>query len=115
LLEKGRVTIPQELRSRLGLRKGDKIKFLIEGETIRLVIPNLEEDVVAETAGILKGIEPEMTPEELEEAFLTSVASKIKARKKLDENTLRRFKTYSTIIYSKTRSMGPEQQVSCAE
>jgi len=80
LLEKGRVTIPQELRSRLGLRKGDKIKFLIEGDIVRLVIPNLGGDVVEETVGILKGIEPEMTPEELEEAFLTSVASKIKAK-----------------------------------
>jgi len=80
LLEKGRVTIPQKLRSRLGIRKGDKIKFLVEGNTVRLVIPNLEEDVIEETMGILKGIEPEMTPEELEESFLTAVASKSKAK-----------------------------------
>jgi len=33
-----------------------------------------------ETVGILKGIEPEMTAEELEEAFLTAVASKIKVK-----------------------------------
>jgi len=79
LLEKGRATIPQELRSRLGLRKGDKIKFLIEGDIIRLVIPDLRGGTVEKTVGILKGIEPEMTAEELEEAFLMAVASKIKA------------------------------------
>jgi len=80
LLEKGRVTIPQELRSRLGLRKGDKIKFLVEGDIVRLVIPALGENAVEETAGILKGIEPEMNPEELEEVFLTAVASKIRSK-----------------------------------
>jgi len=79
VLEKGRVTIPNELRDRLNLKKGDKIKFSLEGGVIRLIIPKLEEDVVERTKGALKGIEPELTPEELEEAFLTAVASKIKA------------------------------------
>jgi len=80
MLEKGRVTIPQELRDRLGLEKGDEVKFLLEGGTIRLVTPRLEEDIVERTKGVLEGIEPELTPEELEEAFLTAVASKIKAK-----------------------------------
>jgi len=79
-LEKGRVTIPNELRDRLGLKKGDKIKFSLEGGMVRLIIPKLEEDVVDRTKGTLKGIEPELTPEELEEAFLRAVASKIKVK-----------------------------------
>jgi len=80
VLEKGRITIPNELRTRLDLKKGDKIRFSLEGSIIRLIIPKLEEDVVERTKGVLKGIEPELTPEELEEAFLTAVTSKIKAK-----------------------------------
>jgi len=80
ILEKGRVTIPQKLRDRLGLKKGDEVKFLLEEGTIRLVTPRLEEDIVERTKGVLEGIEPELNPEELEEAFLTAVASKIKAK-----------------------------------
>jgi len=79
ILEKGRVTIPQELRARLGLKKGDEVKFLLEEGAIRLVTPRLEEDIVERTKGVLKGIESELTPEELEKAFLTASASKVKA------------------------------------
>ncbi|MEM2127685.1 MAG: AbrB/MazE/SpoVT family DNA-binding domain-containing protein [Candidatus Bathyarchaeia archaeon] len=28
-MEKGRITIPQEVRARLGLKKGDEVKFLL--------------------------------------------------------------------------------------
>jgi len=56
VLEKGRVTIPQELRGRLGLKKGDEVKFLLEGGATRLVMPKLEEDVVERTKGVWRGL-----------------------------------------------------------
>lgn len=76
LLEKGRITIPQEVRARLGLKKGDEVKFLLGG-IIRLVPLKLEEDIVERTKGLLRGVEPELSTEELEEAFLTAVESKV--------------------------------------
>jgi AbrB family looped-hinge helix DNA binding protein len=29
---KGQVTVPQEIRTRLGLREGDRLEFIIEGD-----------------------------------------------------------------------------------
>lgn len=72
------MTIPNDIRRRLNIRKGDKIKFNLEGSSIHITVPKLEDNIVERTKGILKGIEPELTPEELEDAFLLGMASKIK-------------------------------------
>ena len=37
LTSKGQVTIPAEVRRRLGLRPGDHIGFVIDGDEVRLV------------------------------------------------------------------------------
>lgn len=42
LTSKGQVTVPREVRERLGLKQGDSLVFEIEGSTITLVPP--EED-----------------------------------------------------------------------
>lgn len=34
--QKGQVTIPAEVRARLGLRPKDKVRFEVEGDTVRL-------------------------------------------------------------------------------
>ena len=36
LTKKGQVTIPQEIRSRLGLKPRDKVVFEVEGEEVKL-------------------------------------------------------------------------------
>ena len=37
LTSKGQVTIPADVRKRLGLHPGDRIAFLVEGDEVRLV------------------------------------------------------------------------------
>jgi antitoxin PrlF len=32
LTSKGQVTVPQEVRTRLGLKRGDRVEFVIEGD-----------------------------------------------------------------------------------
>ena len=80
ILEKGRLTVPRDLRARLDLKKGDKVRFHLQEGKIRLIVPRLEEDLVERTRGVLKGVEPELTVEELEDALLKAVASKAKTK-----------------------------------
>lgn len=37
LTTKGQVTIPADVRKRLGLRPGDRVAFLVDGDEVRLV------------------------------------------------------------------------------
>ena len=55
LTSKGQVTIPQEIRVRLGLRKGDKIEFVVlkRQTVVRRAEP--ENDPFAKYRGILGG------------------------------------------------------------
>ena len=39
LTSKGRVTIPEEIRRRLGLKPGDKLRFLVMGDGRIVVLP----------------------------------------------------------------------------
>lgn len=43
---KGQITIPKEIREALGLREGDKVIFMIEGE--RVVIRKVSEEKLSE-------------------------------------------------------------------
>lgn len=53
LSSKGWVVIPQEMRERFGLRKGDKVHFVEYGGVIA-VVP-VSKNPVEESAGTLKG------------------------------------------------------------
>jgi len=53
LSAKGWVVIPQELRERYGLKKGDKVRFVEYGGVIA-VVP-ISKTPVAESRGMLKG------------------------------------------------------------
>jgi AbrB family looped-hinge helix DNA binding protein len=37
LTSKGQVTIPAEVRKRLGLHPGDRVAFIVEGDAVRII------------------------------------------------------------------------------
>jgi AbrB family looped-hinge helix DNA binding protein len=37
ITSKGQVTVPQEIRDRLGLQPGAQVEFVVDGDTVRLV------------------------------------------------------------------------------
>ena len=68
---KGQITVPAEIRKALGLKEGDKVAWVMEGNQVRL---SRTGSVVERTAGILKGSEPSLTAEELREAGEQAIA-----------------------------------------
>ncbi|HET9308693.1 MAG TPA: AbrB/MazE/SpoVT family DNA-binding domain-containing protein [Candidatus Sulfotelmatobacter sp.] len=51
---RGRITVPREIRRRLGLSAGGAVEFIIEGEQCVLRAPGHEKDVFAKYRGILR-------------------------------------------------------------
>jgi AbrB family looped-hinge helix DNA binding protein len=71
---KGQVTIPVEIRRTMGLKEGDQIAFVLDGEEVRLAHWI---DPVTRTAGVLKSDQPAGTPREEKEAFERAVAEEV--------------------------------------
>lgn len=51
---KGQVTIPLKIRQQLGIRKGSKISFSLEGNHIELRVEETPEPIVDSAFGMLK-------------------------------------------------------------
>ena len=68
---KGQVTIPVEVRRRLGVRPPDKIAFIIEDHQVRLA---RRESVVTRTAGVFRGARPVLGAEEMRELAEQAIA-----------------------------------------
>jgi AbrB family looped-hinge helix DNA binding protein len=76
LTRKGQVTIPAEIRRQLGLRQGDKVAFVQDGDTVT-VWPAAS--VTERTTGALKQYRrtPAPTPDQEREAFAQAVADEV--------------------------------------
>ena len=68
---KGQVTIPIEVRRILRVSPHDQVAFAVEGDRVEL---KRNESVVARTAGILRGDEPQLTAEQLRDAAAGAIA-----------------------------------------
>jgi AbrB family looped-hinge helix DNA binding protein len=74
--KKGQVTIPAEIRRALGIREGDQLGFLKQGNDFILVRP---EDIVRRTAGSMAAfrLERPLSIEEEDEAYQQGVADEV--------------------------------------
>lgn len=74
--KKGQVTIPVEVRRSLGIREGDQVGFMRDGDHFILVRP---EDVIRRTAGMMAAyrLERPLTLEEEDEAYQQGAADEV--------------------------------------
>jgi antitoxin PrlF len=67
LTRKGQTTVPKDIRERLGLKPGDKIKFIVHGDgSVRMVAANL---TLHQLRGILPRPDWPASIEEMDEAI----------------------------------------------
>lgn len=72
ITSKGQVTIPAAIRKHLGLKRGDKITFVLADHEVLL---RRTGSVVAATAGVLKSDRPALSAEELRAAAADAIAA----------------------------------------
>lgn len=76
---KGQVTIPVEIRRRLGVSSQDKISFIIKDDNVHLKRAG---SVVAQTAGILKSDISTLSPRDEKIAAEKAIAKDVEKRVK---------------------------------
>lgn len=74
ITRKGQLTVPRAVREALGLKQGDRVMFVVEGDTARL---RPTASVVARTAGALRGDLPGLPAREERAAFERGVAAEV--------------------------------------
>lgn len=81
LTSKGQVTIPKEVRDRLGLQTGDRIIFRFD-ETGRLLLESAVEDPIADISGFLRHLAPDqpVTVEQMREGIRRRAARKLRPK-----------------------------------
>jgi AbrB family looped-hinge helix DNA binding protein len=79
ITRKGQITIPANIRRRWDVKEGDRVKFIEDGEDVKIVPVG---DVVARTAGIAGKYreDPAPTINELKEAMERAIAEDVVAR-----------------------------------
>jgi AbrB family looped-hinge helix DNA binding protein len=74
MTSKGQVTIPQEIRNRLRLRRGQKLQFTVEDRNRIAITPVFTR--LSDLAGILPAPKRTVTLEEMDEAIRNSAAGR---------------------------------------
>jgi len=77
MTRKGQVTVPAEIRRQLGLKRGDKVAFVLDEGEVRLTRTG---SVVERTAGAFRTRRPALTAEELREAAERAMAKEADER-----------------------------------
>jgi len=57
LTRKGQVTIPKEVREALGARPGDRVEFIVEDESVKLIKVEEDDDPIAGAVGLFEDVE----------------------------------------------------------
>lgn len=71
ITSKGQTTLPRRVRECLSVQPGDKVRYLIDGDAIRIVAVR----PVSELFGMLQYDGPPVTLEEMDEAIAERAAS----------------------------------------
>ena len=74
MTSKGQITVPKAVRMKLGLKPGDRIRFLVEADGRARLLPAKRD--ISELAGILPKPKRALTIEEMDEAIARAVAEK---------------------------------------
>jgi len=83
VLQKGKVTIPEEIREILGIEEGDYLTMDATGSKLILIPPKVIPNPTDVLAGLAKGIDiKEPIDGELKKASATRVERKVRSRSK---------------------------------
>ena len=77
MTRKGQVTVPAEIRRQLGLKRGDRLAFVLDKGEVRLTRTG---SVVERTAGAFRVRRPALTAEELRDAAERAMAEEAEER-----------------------------------
>ena len=74
MTSKGQITVPKDVRLKLGLRPGDRIRFLLEADGRVRLMPAKRD--ISELVGILPKPKRALSIEDMDEAIGRAVAEK---------------------------------------
>jgi AbrB family looped-hinge helix DNA binding protein len=74
MTSKGQITVPKDIRLKLGLKPGDRIRFLLEADGRVRLMPAKRD--ISELVGVLPRPRRALSIEEMDEAIARAVAEK---------------------------------------
>ena len=74
MTSKGQITVPRDVRQKLGLKPGDRVRFLLEADGRVRLMPAKRD--ISELVGILPKPERTLSIEEMDDAIARAVTEK---------------------------------------